>query len=233
MNWLRSALKLGIFILQFGLTAAIGGCAPMQFAKDGAGEEQLKQDSYVCEQQWQRSPKAINLNRDPFMNVYYKFTAGARLQECLEKKGWRPTDGEVQAKKPDVDTGQNQPRGQTAAAAPATPSTKGTLQPGVDATAALSNRGKFGVVPAEVTPTMSNLLKMDEVGGVFVAAVYAGSVASRAGIKKGDVILRYGDKVLSTDAEQLHTAIAATPPGSTVAITIWRNRSKSIVSAQY
>ena len=149
MNWLRSALKLGICILQFGLTAAIGGCAPMQFAKDGAGEEQLKQDSYVCDQEWERSPKTIVYKRDPFMNAYYRFSAGGRLQECLEHKGWRRTDGEVQAKKPDADTGQNQPRGQTAAEATAAPSTRGTLHPGVDATVASSNRGMLGVTSAD------------------------------------------------------------------------------------
>jgi len=63
--------------------------------------------------------------------------------------------------------------------------------------------------------------------------VYADSVASRAGIKKGDVILKYGDKILSTDPNQLKAAVEATPPTSVVPMTIWRNGSRIDLSAQF
>jgi hypothetical protein len=91
----------------------------------------------------------------------------------------------------------------------------------------------FGVVPAQVTPTIANLMKMDEVGGVFVIAIYGGSFASRAGIQKGDIITKYDNSVLSTDLEQFRALVAATPPGSVVPITIWRNGSEIAVNVQF
>lgn len=122
--------------------------------------------------------------------------------------------GAVEQKKTETVTEQAQPEGQSKAERP-------------------TSGRKFGIVPAEVTPSIANLLNMDEVGGIFVTAVYADSIASHAGIKKGDIILKYGDKVIGPDPEQLRAAITATPPASVVPITIWRNRSTITLSVQF
>jgi S1-C subfamily serine protease len=185
----------------------------MQFENVGSPNT-LEQDRYDCEfalgyRGGAYAPQPTDQLAD------YLVRGRSEMQACLERKGWRRTDGEVQAKKSDAVTEQSQPR----------------EQPKSEAT---TSRLKFGIVlAAEVTPTLANLLKMDEVGGVFVAAVYADSVASRAGIKKGDVILKYGDKIVSTDTNQLKAAVEATPPASVVPITIWRNGSKVALSAQF
>jgi len=213
MNWLRSPLNLGICILLFGLTAAIGGCAPMQFENAGSPNT-LSQDQYDCEvalgyRGGAYAPQPTDQLAD------YIVRGRSEMQACLERKGWRRTDGDAQPKKADAVAEQAQPKEQPKAAVS-------------------TSRLKFGIVPAvELTPEMANLLKMDEVGGVFVGAVYADSVASRAGIKKGDVILKYGDKILSTDPNQLKAAVEATPPTSVVPMTIWRNGSRIDLSAQF
>jgi len=214
MTWPRSPLTLGNCILLFGLTAAIGGCAaPMQFEK-AESTNTFEQDEYDCEVLLGYRDHAGETQPTDHLADYIALYR-LKMQGCLERKGWRRTDGEVQAKKSDAVTEQS--------------------QPGEQPNAEVSTfKVKFGIVPeAEVTPTIANFLKMDEVGGVFVAAVYADSVASRAGIKKGDVILKYGEKILRTDPNQLKAAVEATPPGSVVPITIWRNESKIVLSAQF
>ena len=212
MNWLRSPLNLGICILLLGLTVAIGGCAaPMQF-ENAESMNTFEQDKYDCEVLLgYHGPAGETQGR----SADYIVLGRLKTEACLERKGWRRTDGEVQAKQPDAATEQTQPR----------------EQPKAEAS---TFKLKFGIVPAaEVTPTIANLLKMDEVGGVFVEAVYADSVASRAGIKKGDVILKYGDKILRTDPNQLKAVVEATPPASVVPITIWHDGGKIALSAQF
>ena len=197
----------------FGLTAAIGGCAsPMQF-ENAESANTFEQDKYDCEVLLGYRGAGDTQPSDHLAD--YILLGRVKTQSCLERKGWRRTDGEVQAKKPDAGTEHSQL----------------IEQPEAEASAL---KQKFGIVPgAELTPTVANVLKMDEVGGVFVAAVYADSVASRAGIAKGDVILTYGGKILRTDPNQLKAAVEATTPASVVPITIWRNESKIVLSAQF
>lgn len=214
MKWLRAPIDPGIYIVLFGLTAAIGGCvSPMQF-ENAEGTNTLEQDKHDCEVLLgYRGDMGETQPTDHMAD--YLLLGRLKTQSCLERKGWRRTDGEVQAKKSDAGTEQSQLREHPTAEAS-------------------TFKQKFGIVPgAEVTPTVANLLKMDEVGGVFVAAVYADSVASRAGITKGDVILNYGGKILRTDPNQLKAAVEATTPASVVPITIWRNASKIVLSAQF
>lgn len=92
---------------------------------------------------------------------------------------------------------------------------------------------KLGFDAAPVSPRLARLLKLEEVGGMRVTAVNAGSVASRSGLKRGDIILTYGDTTISTDPEQLRAAVAATPPGRTVPITIWREQSQLTLTVQF
>lgn len=213
MNWLQPSLRPGLCALLFGFVAMISACAPMQFENAGSPNT-LSQDQYDCEvalgyRGGAYAPQPTDQLAD------YIVRGRSETQACLERKGWRRTDGEAQPKKADAIAEQGQPKEQSKA----------------DVS---THRLKFGIVAAaELTPAMANLLKMDEVGGVLVGAVYADSIASRAGIKKGDVILKYGDKILSIDPNQLKAAVEATPPASVVPITIWRNRSEIALSAQF
>jgi len=67
-------------------------------------------------------------------------------------------------------------------------------------------------------------------GGVTVSAVSAGSGASSAGLKAGDVITAVdGTKV--TTAEKLRAIIAGDKPGDKVTLTITRNGSSQTLTA--
>jgi len=204
---MRTLAILAFFVL-------VGCTIPTMMMKPGAGAQEYEAAKYECQVQESQSVNAIMYKMDPLGNMFYPWmNAPYSVRLCLEDKGWKKNA--VKENKPDAVTEQSQP----------------SEQPKTEAS---TPRLKFGIVPAlELTPAMANLLKMDEVGGVFVGAVYADSVASRAGIKKGDVILKYGDKILSTDPNQLKAAVEATPPASVVPITIWRNGSKITLSAQF
>jgi hypothetical protein len=236
---------MGIGILLFALTATMNGCfGPMTFENVGSANT-LEQDRYDCEIIVNSGPFAHAYARDPMGNMGYPYMARKEMQRCLERKGWRLTDGEGQAKKADTVTSATTTKGSTDLMANYNSYLKAMDkmeddEPNIPSKSSLSDKSipakapiDLGIVPAVVTPLMANILNMEEIGGVLVTAVYAGSVASKGGIKKGDVILKYGDKVLSTDLAQFRAALAATSPGDTVPLMIWRNRSQIALTAQF
>jgi membrane-associated protease RseP (regulator of RpoE activity) len=82
--------------------------------------------------------------------------------------------------------------------------------------------GYLGVQLQEVTPDDLARLKLDEERGALVREVVEGSPAAHAGLKEGDVILRYqGEPVRS--AAQLARLVAETPTGRTVSLELSRD----------
>ena len=67
---------------------------------------------------------------------------------------------------------------------------------------------------------------------VRVATVEAGSVAEASGIKVGDFLLKYGNRSLNGISD-LMAAIAATPKGASVPITVVRRAGESVVNVQF
>jgi putative serine protease PepD len=67
-------------------------------------------------------------------------------------------------------------------------------------------------------------------GGVTVSAVSAGSGASSAGLKAGDVITAV-DGTKAATAEKLRAIIAAHKPGDTITLTIQRGGSSQTLKA--
>jgi serine protease Do len=92
---------------------------------------------------------------------------------------------------------------------------------------------QFGVVIAKTQPKSAQILGMKAPQGVIVVSVVQDSVAFVSGLKQGDVILKYGEKIVN-DVSDLQGAVAATLPGSTVIISIWRVRQGEIsITAQF
>jgi len=83
-------------------------------------------------------------------------------------------------------------------------------------------RGWLGVQIQPVTAEMAEALRMKDTRGALVAAVLDKSPAQRAGVKVGDVILKFGDSAIK-DARDLSRAVARAEPGSKVHIDIVRN----------
>ena len=80
---------------------------------------------------------------------------------------------------------------------------------------------KLGVNLLPVTDQFAQILKMGEPRGVMVVGVQADSVAKRAGLKGGDVILKFGDKIIKTTAE-LQQAVAESPQSTVIPLTVYR-----------
>ena len=80
----------------------------------------------------------------------------------------------------------------------------------------------LGVRPLPVARAIALGLKTDVPSGLYVVSVDTDEPAARAGIAQGDVILTYAGKLVDT-YDDLRLALRSTRPGSTVALTIWRN----------
>jgi Do/DeqQ family serine protease len=86
-------------------------------------------------------------------------------------------------------------------------------------------RGQLGVVVQPVTNDIAASLNLSNARGVIVSQVQPDSAAERAGLKRGDVILALNGNVVS-DPNSFRNEIAATPPGRTVTLRIWRDGSE-------
>ncbi len=88
-------------------------------------------------------------------------------------------------------------------------------------------RGWLGVVTQPLNRSFAKYLGKPDMEGIVVPDVLDGSPAARAGIKPGDVILKYGDESLSAekddDLNKLTLMIAQTPVGAKKTLTIYRD----------
>jgi serine protease Do len=92
------------------------------------------------------------------------------------------------------------------------------------------SRGKLGVTVQTVTSDLAESLKLADTRGALISGVEAGSAASRAGLRQGDVVVAVdGEKVADNNA--LRNRIASTKPGSKVALEVIRNGSTQTVHA--
>ncbi len=83
-------------------------------------------------------------------------------------------------------------------------------------------RGWLGVTIQDIDENIARGLQLGKVQGVLVGTVVDGGPAASAGVKTGDVIMEIdGQKV--NDTVELRNNIAATSPGTTVKLKVWRN----------
>ncbi|MFI6266991.1 trypsin-like peptidase domain-containing protein [Micromonospora sp. NPDC051006] len=75
-------------------------------------------------------------------------------------------------------------------------------------------------------PSLGVSVNMAEGGGALVAAVTQGSPAEKAGLQRGDVITRFGDKVIN-DSDDLVGAVQAGKVGDRVEVQYKRNGAES------
>jgi len=83
-------------------------------------------------------------------------------------------------------------------------------------------RGYLGVVIQTMTPELSQSFGIDVHKGILVSQVTDNSPADKAGLKVGDLIVRYQDKEVS-EVGDFRNRIAMTPPGSKIRLTVLRN----------
>ena len=84
-------------------------------------------------------------------------------------------------------------------------------------------RGRIGVGIQDVDQALAESFGLDVPAGALVASVDDDGPAKAAGMKAGDVILSFDGKAVES-AGQLPALVAAARPGSTVDVSIWRDR---------
>jgi hypothetical protein len=123
----------------------------------------------------------------------------------------------------ELQTSANQIPSQVAAVPPP------SCPPLSDATAAPP---KIGVRYVPVDQKVADLLHFPSATGAFVALVVPGSVAEATGIRRGDVILRIGEKTIASFCD-VPDSLMGTEKGSKISITIRRDGAESVVQAQF
>lgn len=85
---------------------------------------------------------------------------------------------------------------------------------------------KLGISFVSVTRPVADALKMPSEKGVIVVEVTSDSVAERAGIRQGDVILDFNhQQIMST--EELQFAVSKISQGDNISAKVWRDGSES------
>lgn len=92
-------------------------------------------------------------------------------------------------------------------------------------------RGKLGIVIQDLTDDLAKQFDLKENDGVLVSEVQEDSAAQKAGIKSGDVIVKYGDKNV-TNSSELRNLVSSTAPGNEVKIKVLRNKKELTVTAK-
>jgi serine protease Do len=90
-------------------------------------------------------------------------------------------------------------------------------------------RGYLGVYIQNVTPEIAKAFGLSELHGALIGDVSSDSPGAKAGLKKGDVVLKLNG-VTVDDANDLRLHISQMDPGTTVHLEIWRDGKSQDVS---
>jgi serine protease Do len=91
-------------------------------------------------------------------------------------------------------------------------------------------RGRLGIGLDEVTKDMSDALKLPRGVGVSISTVEPDSPADKAGIKPGDIILKFENKSVTRSSE-LRRMVGGTKPGTRVTLNVWQQGKTRDVQA--
>jgi S1-C subfamily serine protease len=91
------------------------------------------------------------------------------------------------------------------------------------------NQGYLGVQSQTLTPDIAQQFGLGTDRGAIVAQVVPGSPADQAGIRRGDVVVGFGGKRITT-ADELVGAVRARHPGDKVEITVTRGKDERKVT---
>ncbi len=88
-----------------------------------------------------------------------------------------------------------------------------------------TKRGWLGVLIQEISDEIAESLGMKDTRGALVSSATAGGPAEKAGVKTGDVIIKFNDIEIK-NMKELPKVVASTPVGKSVPLVILRNGKK-------
>jgi serine protease Do len=91
-------------------------------------------------------------------------------------------------------------------------------------------RGRLGVQIGEVSKDVAESLGLGKARGVEVSLVEPGGPADKAGIKVGDIILKFNGTAIERSAD-LPRLVGATSIGSRAVVTVWRKGAQQEIAA--
>ncbi|MFI5252805.1 MAG: PDZ domain-containing protein [Bacteroidota bacterium] len=94
-----------------------------------------------------------------------------------------------------------------------------------------SKKGFLGVYSQTVTRDIIKKYNLPVDGGAYINGIVDGSAADDAGLRRKDVIVKFGDAVIEDDAD-LTDAIRHTKPYTEVTIELYRNGEKKTLTAK-
>ena len=92
-------------------------------------------------------------------------------------------------------------------------------------------RGWLGVVVQTVTPDLAQSFGLEDGRGALVADLASGGPADTAGLKRGDIIIRFNDKPIG-EMSDLPMLVAQTPIGQKVTVTVLRDGKTRKISVK-
>ncbi len=92
-------------------------------------------------------------------------------------------------------------------------------------------RGWLGVIIQEITPEIAEGIGLDGTNGALVAEVSPDSPAEKAGLKSGDVVIKFNNQPIEEFAD-LTRFVGATKPDSDVSLTIIRDGKEKVLDVQ-
>jgi serine protease Do len=85
-------------------------------------------------------------------------------------------------------------------------------------------RGWLGALVKPVTADLAESVALPSAKGALITEVKAASPAARAGLRAGDIIIKWGDR--EVDDRSLPWIVASQPIGKAVTVTVWRNKAE-------
>ena len=92
-------------------------------------------------------------------------------------------------------------------------------------------RGWIGLMIQDITPELAKSFGLKSTKGVLVSEVVQGSPAEKAGLLRGDIILRFDGKEIE-NAHMLSQLAAATAPNTRVKIDLLRNGQEKTITVE-
>ena len=83
-------------------------------------------------------------------------------------------------------------------------------------------RGMLGVNIGAVSRDLAEAFSLPKAQGALVSGVNKGSAAEKAGIKEGDVVLKFNDRVVA-DSRDLPRYVTSARPGTPSKVQVWRD----------